>query len=644
MASDDRTLGMDEGISRRDFFNATLLASGGALVGAASPLDLIAQRAHPFSAADFDGYGGVGDYARANGNTFDVLTEGHKIRDRVYERVSAKDIAEAGAFDCVVVGGGISGLAAALFLQRDGGAARTCLVLEDHAMVGGLGRRNEFLVNGERLVGAQASAMFFPPVPGTFLAEFYPSIGIDPSDFAYQAWAGRDPELPLGRTPYFGGGKTSAFYFGPQFGQASGQLLIDPWGTRLDGAPIGDQARRDLLKMADTKGVRQRSQPKAHGDEASRRLDRMTLEEHLMEEYGIGRETVRQFLSPVTGGGSGIGADALSAYADYAADVLLPWEYAKGSQMFPGGNAGVARHLLKAVLPDALPGPATREGVARAGLNPAALDRAGQPTRIRTGCTVISVQHDGIKDGASSAGSLESSDSVSVLFSRKGRLYRVRARSVIMAGGSWTSKYIVKDLPASHREAYAQFHRSPCLVANVAVRNWRFLYNLGIHECRWFEGIGNYLAVHRVPTFGPVSPTVSPDSPVVLTLKILFTYPGEPLAGQVTKGRAELLGTSFRDYERRIREQLTAMFGRAGFDARRDVAGIILNRWGHAYLSAQPGFFFGSEGRPAPGDVLRHQPVGRIAFANSDVTGIMDHRASIIEAHRAVEQVVARLT
>jgi spermidine dehydrogenase len=129
----------------------------------------------------------------------------------------------------------------------------------------------------------------------------------------------------------------------------------------------------------------------------------------------------------------------------------------------------------------------------------------------------------------------------------------------------------------------------------------------------------------------------------VLTLKILFSYPGEPLQTQVTRGRAELLSTPFREYERRIREQLTQMFGNAGFEARRDIAGIVLNRWGHAYLSPQPGFFFGRDGQRAPGEILRNQPVGRLAFANSDVTGIMDHRASIIEADRAVRQVLERL-
>ena len=105
-------------------------------------------------------------------------------------------------------------------------------------------------------------------------------------------------------------------------------------------------------------------------------------------------------------------------------------------------------------------------------------------------------------------------------------------------------------------------------------------------------------------------------------------------------GRAEMIGTPFREYERQIREQFTNMFGRSGFDASRDIAGIILNRWGHAYASPAPGFYFGKDGKPAPGDVLRAAPFGRIAFANVDLSGMPDHKSSIIEADRAVGQLL----
>ena len=134
--------------------------------------------------------------------------------------------------------------------------------------------------------------------------------------------------------------------------------------------------------------------------------------------------------------------------------------------------------------------------------------------------------------------------------------------------------------------------------------------------------------------------TIGPDSPVVLSLKILYPYPGESTEDQGNRGRVELMKTSFREYEARIREQFTEMFGRSGFDAQQHIAGIILNRWGHAYLSPQPGFFFGRDGKSAPREVLRGAPFGRIAFANTDLAGAMDHRYSILEAKRAVEQLL----
>jgi spermidine dehydrogenase len=274
-------------------------------------------------------------------------------------------------------------------------------------------------------------------------------------------------------------------------------------------------------------------------------------------------------------------------------------------------------------------------------VNFAALDRAGATVRIRLDSTAVWVKHDGAtNDGATHDGDPAKSESVTVAYTRGGKTYRVQARSVVMAGGSWTTRHIVRDLSADRVEAYRQFYRTPCMMANVAVRNWRFLYKMGISGCQWFEGLGNYIQVRKLATCGADAPTISPDSPTVLTLKVLYTYPGQSTEQQGHAGRAEMISTPFRDYERQIRQQFTDMFARSGFDAARDIAGIILNRWGHAYLSPAPGFFFGKDGKPAPGDVLRAAPFGRIAFANTDLSGVADHRSSIIEADRAVGQLL----
>jgi len=615
-------LGLNTHIDRRDLLNSTLLAAGAALMRPIAPFQLMSED-------DWTGYSGIGDYASSNGNTHAVMSAGHQIRDHVFNP-SAQPITDTSeTFDCAIIGGGISGLSAALFFARSTNGKKNCLVLDNHPVFGGEAKRNEFNVDGHRLIAHQGSAACFPPLAGSFLSEFYDSINIDWRQFKYQSWSGPQPAVQIETAPYPVGGPTSGFFFGQRFGHPEGLWLIDPWGRELAGAPISEQAKRELLNMrvTDRKPFStHRFQPKTHGDPASRHLDSITLEAHLIEEYGLSAETIRTFLSPITGGGSGLGPDALSGYCEYAADVLLPWKYEEGAQMFPGGNAGVARHILKQVLPNAISGAPDMQSICRGQIHFAHLDRPNQNTRVRLAATVVSVEH--------------KSAAVEIVYIKEGQFYKLRARSVVVAGGSWTAKHILHDLPETHRNAYAQFHRAPCLMANVAVRNWRFLYNLGLTECQWFEGFGNYLTMRKVATFGTGPATINPDTPAVINLKILFPSPGLPLQEQVVRGRMELFSTPFRVYEQRIREQFTALFAGSGFDAKRDIAGIILNRWGHAYLSPQPGFFFGSPTQPAPGEFLRTQPYGSIAFANSDLAGIMDHRMSIQEARRAINQLI----
>jgi spermidine dehydrogenase len=606
-------------ITRRDFLNGTLLASGAALVSAACPFQLMA-------AEDWNGSPGIGDYADANGDTHQVMVDGHVIRDHVFDRTRAAIQDTGETYNCVIVGGGISGLSAALFYQR-ATSAKSCLVLENHPIFGGEAKRNEFNVDGQHLIASQGSAMWFQPMPGSFLQHFYDSLGIDPRQFKYQKNASN---IATGVTPYAGDGSNFGFFFGADTGYAEDTWLVDPWGKKLEGAPIPVEAKRELLAMRTMSD--HRPKPRSHGDAVARQLDSITLEDDLMVRHGLSRDTIRRYLSPVTGGGSGIGADVLSAYTDYAPDLLFPWEKQNGPQMFPGGNTGVARHIVKALLPAAIPGPVTMADICQSPVNFAALDRPHQPTRIRLGTTVISIEHEGEP---------AHSPHVNIVYLREGQLHLVRARSVVLANGNWTINSIVRDLPTAYRHAYAQFFRAPCIMANVAVRNWRFLAKMGISQCQWFGEIGNYMAVRRVATFGGGAPELSPDTPTVLTLKILFAKPGRSLAEQVNTGRYTLMTTPFSVYEKQLRDLFTNMFGKQGFDGRRDLAGIILNRWGHAYLVPQPGFFFGRNGQPAPSELMRNHPFGRIAFANSDLSGIMDHRASITEGHRAVRQVVS---
>jgi len=266
--------------------------------------------------------------------------------------------------------------------------------------------------------------------------------------------------------------------------------------------------------------------------------------------------------------------------------------------MFPGGNTTIARLMLKSLIPAAIAGPHSVEGVTRNNVEMFALDVPASQARIRLSSTVLSVEHDGEPSKA---------NSLTVAYLKNGRVYRLNARSAVMAGGSWTTKHIVKAFPKRTAPPTHSFivplhdgQRGPPKLA-ISVQ-------VGMSGCRWFEGIGDYTEVRKLAITGTGDPTISPDAPIVLTLKVLYSYPGLSTEAQGHRGRAEMLGTTFADYERRIREQFTAMFASAGFDAQRDIAGIILNRWGHAYLSPQPGFFFGEDGQPAPRETLRNAP------------------------------------
>ena len=115
------------------------------LLSGACPFKLMA-------AEDWNGAPGIGDYADANGNTHQVMTDGHAIRDHVFEKDACSNPGDPRTYDCVIVGGGISGLSAALFYQRATKRERArrspAVVLDNHPIFGGEAKRNEFNVDG----------------------------------------------------------------------------------------------------------------------------------------------------------------------------------------------------------------------------------------------------------------------------------------------------------------------------------------------------------------------------------------------------------------------------------------------------------------------------------------------------------------
>ncbi len=102
------------------------------------------------------------------------------------------------------------------------------------------------------------------------------------------------------------------------------------------------------------------------------------------------------------------------------------------------------------------------------------------------------------------------------------------------------------------------------------------------------------------------------------------------------------MAKSYADYEKEITGQLTRMFAAYGFDAERDIAGIILNRWGHAYISPQPGFHFGRDGKASPIETVR-KGYGRIQFGHSELTGYMSHTRALNQGSNAARNLMSLL-
>ena len=123
--------------------------------------------------------------------------------------------------------------------------------------------------------------------------------------------------------------------------------------------------------------------------------------------------------------------------------------------------------MVKWLIPEAIGGGKSFAEIQSGRVQFGALDKAGIPTRIRLGATVVRVE-DSNAEG-----------SVAVAYAVQGKLHRVKGRRVVMANGGWSTQHVVRDLPAEYRAAYQWFPRAPMMVVNVAFKQWRFMYDQG---------------------------------------------------------------------------------------------------------------------------------------------------------------------
>ena len=157
-----------------------------------------------------------------------------------------------------------------------------------------------------------------------------------------------------------------SFFFGAKHGHKPGIWITDPWGKKLEGTPFSETTRKEMLRLNSEQPVVPPLVYDYPGDAVSRQLDSMTLEDYLIRTYGVSRETIRFFVAGEMSGGFGLGPDALSGFLEYEWSKTIPTvddSMATGIQMFPGGNSGMIRLLIKTLIPEAIEGPRTMEAV-----------------------------------------------------------------------------------------------------------------------------------------------------------------------------------------------------------------------------------------------------------------------------------------
>lgn len=642
---DDLDLANSE-ITRRDFVGGALLGTGSMLLGMASPAAVRTAAAQTSSlpmtglGPDWTGPGGIGDYARSNGNTFEVVNAAHgAIRNHDRDGVAVTDTGES--YDLVIVGCGISGLAAAYTYHKERPGS-SVLMLDQHPIFGGEAKQNEFEVDGYHLTAPQGSTGIVIPFSrakdaGMF-THFTRDLGF-PDEFEFQKPTGLSSDLLIPHDAWFPmhiGWEQSDTGF---FYESSGWTK-NPWRNGFAGTPLSDSSKRAMLAMDLYRT------PPVRAD-WEQWLDSITYEQFLTDVMGIrGQDLheVTRYINPVAAAeGCGLGADVISAYSAY--NFLLPgvvgyYRYQNGGidptdelylASFPGGNAGTARCFVKKIIPGAFKGEYRLADILNSPVQWPQLDKPHQPVRMRLSSTVVQVVH---------ADHSDSPQAVAVTYALGKKLLRVHAKAAICASQQHVNRNICRDVPPDYREAMQTFHHAPMCTVNVAVRNWKFMERLGIASARWFEGFGWWLSLRRnLDIAGQVTMPLDPSKPVVFSLYNPFPMPGIPFPQQCTAARMTLFNQPYRDIEMGVREQFQKMFGEYGFDHKRDIAGIIANRWGHAYVVDPPGFFFGKDGKPAPKDVIRKRH-GRIAFAHSELSGQQMWETAAQEGERAAQQIL----
>jgi len=644
--SRDRELGMHRKITRRDFLNGVAMTTSAAMM----PWNL-------FGAGLAAGQAAVGPenspsyYPPAltgmRGSHPGSFDAAHSLRDGTFWDSAGKPEDTGETYDLIIVGGGISGLAAAHFYRKATGGKARILILENHDDFGGHAKRNEFRVGNRTLIGYGGSYSIESPEPYSALAKgVIEELGIEVSSFS--KYLERDLYGAQGRAP-------KIFFDKETFG--SDKLVDDPcpfpggetydlavagpdaWAHFMAEAPIAEQARKDVSRLCREK---KDYLPELNVEQKKARLARISYARFLTEIAGAHADVIRLYQN-VSFSEFGVGIEAVAALD--AAETGFAGFSGMGLEAsglhnernyffhFPDGNASIARLLVRKLIPQAMPGNSVTD-VVTVKANYAKLDEATSPVRIRLNSTAVRVKH---------AGDPARASEVEIAYARGSKVYTVKAGHCILACWNMMIPYLCEELPDAQKEALAFAQKVPLLYSNVLLRNSAAFQKLGANSIYAPGGYHTHVDMDLPVSIGEYRCPRAPEDPFVVHMSKSPCRAGLPARDQHIAGRMELYATTFETIERKIREQLARTLGPGGFDPARDILAITANRWPHGYAYEYSSLWdkFVLEGGETPCEKAR-KPFGRIAIANSDAGAYAYADEAMNQAWRAVGEITKR--